>query len=483
MANKLSKEQLEQKKLLVQAKKLEILSSVIQQRSAVAARLGKSFGNKRDLYETLGYPSLEGLTHENFLAKYRRQDIAQRIVKAMPDESWEKIPEITDESESESSFGKSWKELVKKFKIYSVFKRADILSGIGNYSVLMIGFNDGRDPREPVQRASEILYLQPYGQWSAVINKLDPDPKSPRYNRPESYRISFSEPAYIGDAVQLRELEVHHSRVIHIARNLLESEISGTPELEPIYNLLNNLELISGGSAEMFWQGAMRGLAFIADKEYDITEKAAELTAEIDKYVHGLQRYMKLQGLDVKSLEPNIASPRDAFDIQIDLIGAAKAMPKRILMGSERGELASTQDDEAWTSRVETRRVDFNENVILRPFIDKMIELGVMEGPPGEEYSIEWPPLTAPTPKDKAEVGKTVSQAIREFYSSPGNESIPLDVFLSEIMDFPEEKVNRIRDEAERLLRDLQKEDEEGREFEEQMTEEPIPEEEEVVSE
>lgn len=468
MAKKLSREQLEQKKLLVQAKKLEILHSVIQSRSAVAAKLGKSFGNKRDLYETLGYPAYNALDHDNCLSKYKRQDIAQRVVNAKPEESWEKDPEITDSpKETESQFEREWKELVERLKIYSVMERADILAGIGEYSVIMIGFNDGKDLKEPVESASEVMYIQPYGQWSAVIHRLNDDPKDPRYSLPESYQISFSEPNTIGEAHRLREIEVHHTRVIHIAKNLLESQVYGLMELESIYNRLENLELIAGGSAEMFWQGAMRGLAFIADKEYDITDTAAELTEEIDKYVHGLQRYMKLQGLDVKSLEPNIASPRDAFDIIIDLIAAAKGMPKRILLGSERGELASTQDDEAWTSRVESYRVKVAERSILRPFIDKVIEVGAISNPIDDTYKVEWPELTAPTQKDLAEIGKTIAQAVREFYNAPGAEAIPLDTFLREIVNVPEEKVERIDEVIKKILDELEEEDEEGRRFEE----------------
>lgn len=468
MSNELSPEQLEQKKLIIQARKLDILHSVIQSRSAVAAKLGKSFGNKRDLYETLGYPAYNALDHDNCLAKYKRQDIAQRVVNAMPQESWEKNPEITDSpKETESQFEKEWVELVERLKVYNVMERADVLAGIGEYSVIMIGFNDGKDPREPVETASEVMYLQPYGQWSAVIHRLNNDPKDPRYSLPESYKISFSEPNTIGESHRLREIEVHHSRVIHIAKNLLESQVYGLMELEVIYNRLENLELIAGGSAEMFWQGAMRGLAFLAQNGYDFTETADELTEEIDKYVHGLQRYMKLQGLDIKTLDANIESPRDAFDIQIDLIAASKGMPKRILLGSERGELASTQDDEAWTSRVEAYRVKVAERSILRPFIDKIIDVGAISSPIDDTYSVEWPGLTTPTPKDLAEIGKITAQAIREFYNAPGAEAIPLDVFLREIISLPDEKVERIAEVIEKILAEMEEEDEEGRKFEE----------------
>lgn len=471
MARKIRKEDNSQQKLVLEAKKLEVLSSILQTRSAVAAKLGKSYGNKRDLYETLGWLGLEALDHDNCLAKYKRQDIAQRLVKIMPDESWEKKPVITDESENESPFEKEWAALVKKFKIYSVMRRVDILSGIGEYAVLLVGFNDGKELSEPVESASEVIYLQPYGQWSAVIHKLDDNPQSPRYGLPLAYQISFSEPSSIGESKRLREIEVHHSRIIHVARDLLESEVYGTMELESVYNLLDGLQLIVGGSAEMFWQGAMKGLAFLARDDFDITQSADDLQTEIDNYVHGLQRYMKLEGLDVQSLAPNAASPKEHAEVIKDFIAAAKGIPKRILFGSERGELASTQDDETWTSRVESRRIDFNENTLLRPFIDKIVELGVLPEPTNGEYEVEWPPLTDPTPKDQAEVGKAISNAVKEWYSAPGGDMLPFDIYLEEIVNLAPEKVVRIKQAMDKVLEELKLEDEEGRQFEEGIVE------------
>lgn len=456
------------KKLLIQEKQLQLLSSIIRERSAVAAKLGKSFSNKRDLYETLGYVGYDGLTHDNCLAKFKRQDIAKRVVRAYPEEAWEKAPIVTDESDGESSFETEYAEFAETLNIYNFCKRIDVLAGIGEYAVLMIGFNDNRDMKEEVTSASEILYLQPYGQWSARIHSLDDDPKSPRYGKPLAYSISFSEPSSIGESTKLREFEVHHSRVIHVSKNLLESDVFGTMELECVYNRLDNIELLSGGSAEMYWQGAMRGLAFLAREGYDMAQTASSLSDEIDNYVHGLQRYMKLEGLDVQSLSPNITSPKEHFEVQIDLISAATGIPKRILLGSERGELASTQDDEAWTSRVESYRVETSEKRILRPFINRLIEVGILPTPTGDKYNVEWPELTAPTAKDNADVGKTTASAMREFYSAPGSEAIGLDIFFKEVMNWPEEKIIRLQQEIEDYIAGLKEEDEEGMTFEEE---------------
>jgi hypothetical protein len=58
-------------------------------------------------------------------------------------------------------------------------------------------------------------------------------------------------------------------------------------------------------------------------------------------------------------------------------------------MGSERGELASTQDQSNFEDRVSDRRTDYAEPSIVRPFVDQLISLGVLPEP--EEYHVRWP--------------------------------------------------------------------------------------------
>jgi hypothetical protein len=58
-------------------------------------------------------------------------------------------------------------------------------------------------------------------------------------------------------------------------------------------------------------------------------------------------------------------------------------------MGSERGELASSQDKLNWDERILDRRTQFAGPFVVRPFIDRLIEFGALPQP--TEYVIRWP--------------------------------------------------------------------------------------------
>ena len=77
---------------------------------------------------------------------------------------------------------------------------------------------------------------------------------------------------------------------------------------------------------------------------------------------------------------------------------------------------------------------------ILRPFIDRMIEVGVL--PEVKDYSINWPPLSVPTPEELADTSKKNSEAIVAYADSLGADMlIPPEIFLKKIMHFTEEEV------------------------------------------
>ena len=55
-------------------------------------------------------------------------------------------------------------------------------------------------------------------------------------------------------------IQVHYTRVIHVAEGLLENDVLGTPRLEPIVNRLIDLEKIVGGGSEIFFLNARGGI-------------------------------------------------------------------------------------------------------------------------------------------------------------------------------------------------------------------------------
>lgn len=434
-------------------RRLYALASELAVRATIAARLGKSYAGARDLYVALGYKTTPRL--EDYLAKYYRQDIARAIIDAPVRACWRQPPVITESDEKQTDFEKAWIELTEKRRIFHYLSRADRLASIGSYSVLLMGFDDGGNFETEVKSAKGLLYLMPYGQGVATIDKYDEDTKSERFGLPQMYKIQMST---VG-TVSLSK-RVHHSRVIHVAEDCLESDVEGIPRLKSVLNRLEDLDKVAGGSAEMFWRGALPGYGFKLDK--DATggvQNEDALTDEIEEYMHGLKRYIRLKGMSVENLEMQVADPSNHAAILIDLIACAIRMPKRILLGSERGELASSQDERAWADRIEERRTEHCEAKILRPFVDRLVETGVLTKHSEEGYSVKWSDLRAPSDKEIAEIGETRSKSIKNYVDSTGaDEIVPPEIFYEKILGLDPEEIKRIMMIQEAVSKELEEE-------------------------
>lgn len=424
-----------------------LAASISLTRAQYAQRLGKSYGNDRDLYAALGYP--RSLDFQDYMARYERQDIARRIVDAPANACWRKTPKITDDESDKirTPFEKAWDEMVTGNKIYRYVRRVDRISGIGQYGVLLLGFDDVRrveDLALPVQPKAgrKLLYLRPYHEDSGQIQSFDEDLKSPRYGLPKTYKLNSASTGKTAGTRILSLNNVHYSRVIHVAEDLIEDDVYGTPRLHSVYNRLQDLELIAGGSSEMFWRGAFPGISFEMDPEADVsTAMISAMGDDIEDYVHALKRYMRLQGVTAHQLQVQVADPRGHLEILIGMIAAAKAMPKRILLGSERGELASSQDERQWNRTVDERRKDFGELQILRPLIDNCIAAGALPPPKNNEYRIVWTELDVPDEKEAAEIARTKMVAAKEYLSGSVDLIIPPEIFLSRILNYDRAEV------------------------------------------
>ncbi len=423
---------------------LRAMASELVSRAALQASLGKSFGGDRDLYTALGYPT--SLTYSDFYQRFQRQDIAKKIINAPVSASWRLKPVIIDGSVSDDStqisdFETEWNDLVTEKKLFHYFSRVDKLASIGQYAIMVLGFDDNKGLEEELETASELLYISLYSEDNAAIETWETDIQNPRYGFPKSYKISSPS----NDRGTIQDSSVHHSRVIHVVIDPLEDDVLGVPVLEAVYNRLQDIELISGGSAEMFWQGAFPGLNFNLDSEADPTpQDMSDLEDEIEEYVHGFKRYLRTRGMQVEQLSAQLADPSGHMQIQIDLISAATGIPKRILLGSERGELSSSQDERAWNDRIDERRTEVCEPTILKAFIDKLISVGILTEP-AEGYSVEWPDLQIPTEKDNAEVTRIRTEAITKYASSPGADMlVPPALYLKKYHDFNEDELAEV---------------------------------------
>jgi hypothetical protein len=221
----------------------------------------------------------------------------------------------------------------------------------------------------------------------------------------------------------------------------------GIPKLEAVFNRLYDLEKLVGGDAEMFWRGARPGYQGNVDKDYTMTQTTKDdLKEQIDEYENGLRRILINEGIDLKELAQQIADPTGHVDMQLTMISAVTGIPKRILSGSERGELASTQDTGEWKTYVQSRREDHAEPHIIRPFTDRLIELKVLPKPKSGDYKVDWLDLFSISEKERVEIGKSRANAIREYTTNPMAESvIPPDAFFEFCLGLSQGQIDLIK--------------------------------------
>jgi hypothetical protein len=349
------------------------------------------FGGKRDFYEALGYNQTIDLPA--IRTRYDRGDIAGRIVDAYPKSTWGGVAEIieVEDPDTLTTFEKACRALMSQVKMWSVFKRADILAGLGKYSVILIGA-PGPDLTQELPRGKpgQVVYLTPYGEATASIATQEEDERNPRYGQPLLYELTSQSATKTAKAIVRK---VHWTRVIHIADNILDNDLAGTSRLEKVWNRLDDLDKIVGGGSEAFWKAVYQGMQIDVDKDMDLDDPSlTELKAQIDEFEHNMRRTMRTRGVKVTTLGADTSDFSNNAGTVLDLISGACEVPQRILLGSERGELASTQDRENWHDRVNNRRTDWAEPYVVRPFIDRLIEYGYLPRPK-EDYWVVWPKL------------------------------------------------------------------------------------------
>ena len=398
--------------------KLRALSEWIG-RTQLGALLGMTFGGKRDLYEIFGYK--KNLTTEDLISRYVRQDIAGRIVELYSAGTWTGTPTFVNAPEE---FNNAWIALTRKQRVWNAFNRADRLANLGEYSIMLLGFDDSGDFSKPVKAGANrrLLYVRPLAQHSAQIQEYDDDPRSERYGLPTKYKVSMkdnstrfalaSPSSAAGVKIVTNDLIVHWTRIVHVVEDPLEDDIRGNPRLIRVYNLLDDLIKVTGGSAETFWLTANRGLQVDIDKEMQLDpDDAAQLSQMVEDYQHQQRRILRTRGVKVNVLGSDVPDPTGAFLMLQTMIAGAAGIPRRILFGSEAGQLASEQDRASWARRLTERRDEFATPRVMIPFVVACQNAGVLPEYPVESMEIQWPDAFHLSPLEKGQAMAQVARA------------------------------------------------------------------------
>lgn len=238
---------------------------------------------------------------------------------------------------------------------------------------------------EPSSEKHKLIYLRSFDESLVQVVQYEANVRNPRFGQPVMYRVTLNDPReqHSGIGLPMATVRVHWSRVIHLADNLGSSEIFGVPRMRPVLNRLLDLRKLYSGSAEMYWRGAFPGLSLETNPQMggDVNVDVTATKTMMENYMNSLQRYLVLIGMSAKTLAPTVVDPTPQINTQLEAICIQLGIPKRVFCGSERGELASSQDDASWNDRLRERQNNYITPRIIVPFIDRLIAMGVLPAP------------------------------------------------------------------------------------------------------
>jgi len=382
-----------------------ILNTVrtLSRRLGSGGLFGISPDGKRDFNALFGYG--EFLDYADYLAMYKRGGIANTVVAKVAKACWRDMPIIKD---GDNEILKDELNALKKAKFFRAMERADILNRIGNFSVLVIGVADDQDLDKPVGTAQKdsfkSMFFNPYSYDGIEIVETDKDPASPRFGLPVLYQLqTIDVDGSKRKQTQIISRNVHYSRIVHLAEGMLDSTIEGTSALQAPWNALTDKEKIRGSSAESYFRNSRQKLALEttegAKASTNPADKAA-LKQNVEDFQNGLEDVLRLNNMKANMLQPQIASPRESFDICVEETAGTTGIPVRILTTKAGGNVTGSEDKATWNALVGDRQ-DQECSIYLLDALGIMNEAGILKLP--ENAEVVWPVQSSLSEKEASE--------------------------------------------------------------------------------
>jgi hypothetical protein len=297
-----------------------------------------------------------------------------------------------------------------------------------------------------------LLFMQPFFEGQAVITKFETNPSSPRYGLPAEYNVTFNDPKDVmgsgGATVPMNTVRVHWSRVIHFC----EEKVYHTPRLHPVIDRVLDARKVLDTDAEGFYRSGVPLWAFVTDPALggDVrigNDDRNRMRQQMEQMVNGFQRYGLFNGVTPQALSPVIADPTAHWEKQVEAVALGMAVPKRKLMGSERGELASSDDESDWCKKLRRRQDQTVTPKYLAPLLNRLILVGCLPEPEGGEFHVDWPDIETQSEAEKAQAGLVRVQELAAWVQG-GQEQLAPEDFWTQYMDKTAEEAAQIVENA-----------------------------------
>lgn len=367
-----------------------------------------------NFYRDYGYP--ENLAFEHYMMMYKRNGIAAAGVNRAIETCWQSYPVLQEKEEThkETTLEKQIVDAFERLNFWSVLSEADRFSRIGKYAGVIFRFRDNLPFEQPVARVGGgldgVAEVIPVNEGQLTVSELYSDTTQPdTYGKVKMYQFTEQEITDTTDTTKMRQFMVHPDRVHIWSKNMT---IWNDPILEPGFNDLLTIQKINGAGGEGFWKNAKAAPILNVDMNAQLNSLATmlgvpldelgdKLDTIVDDYNKGLDATMVLQGIEPKLLSVTLPSPEHFLMGPMQSFAASISIPLKILLGSQSGERASTEDAKEWNKTCNSRRENY-----IKPNIISILRMwekyGILARKP---WYLLWGDLTESSSQEKADLG------------------------------------------------------------------------------
>jgi len=425
-------------------------------------------GQQPTVWSAVNYPHEEELQFESYYVRYIRQPEAKAVIDKPVNDTWQENPIIHDAAHvdteaPESEFETKVRELMSgdhtRREPAERLKVLDKLARLGHYAVMVFGFSDGRDMETPVGGVSpnltmdgdemieyegrrgvsvpedlgeaefdgldDLMYLAVFGEDRVTDMDSVHDMNSPRFRLPEQFDLITEEIEPGDESSRYNAQTVHWTRVLHAPEGTLEDDLNGIPALKPIFHELLNIDKIRAASGEGYWRAGYQGLHVRPPQDsqgkfMQFENGGEDVHQEIQDFLKNFDRTLATPA-QIDSIDSSVSNPINHLDANYQAISAATDIPKSILSGKDRADTANATDLTKYERTIASRRNNHATPNIVKPFIQRMIQVGILPEPEGDGFVVEWPPLEELSELQEWELKGNIATAVKAI--SPGGDT------------------------------------------------------------
>jgi phage-related protein (TIGR01555 family) len=329
---------------------------------------------------------------------YAADDIAARIVDALPDEMTREWIELQfPDSEIQKGVSQSLEVLDARAKVHTSLIWARLFGG----SVILLGVDDGQTVDKPLNEDTikALHFLTVLDRFSVEPGLPYADPFSPKFGKPEFYKVQPQMASSSGEDTRFGVV-IHESRLLRFdsgialtPRRAQENSTWSDSVLERVAELLPDFHSIYNGTAHIiqdFSQGVYKiknlGNMLAAGADANVIKRLQmlDLSRSVVRAI-----VVDAEGEDFTRETASLAGLSDLMERWQTRLAAAARMPASIMMGQSPGGLNATGEMELryWYDHVRSQ-----QEAALRPQLEKLIRvmLKAKTGPTNGQEPESW---------------------------------------------------------------------------------------------